>query len=149
MLCSMNHRPGSFLMAFDISPNRGNGQQRPAPTQSFNGVAEMRIALARKARAESVAALNQILADTMTLRDLYKKHHWQASGPTFYELHLLFDKHHDEQEELVDAIAERIQSLGGVSIAMAADVAQTTLIPPPPKGPEEPPVQISRPLHAH
>jgi len=64
----------------------------------------------------------------MTLRDLYKKHHWQVSGPTFYQLHLLFDKHFNEQSELVDAIAERIQLLGGVSIAMAHDVAEMTLI---------------------
>jgi starvation-inducible DNA-binding protein len=70
--------------------------------------------------------LNQLLADTMTLRDLYKKCHWQVAGPTFYQLHLLFDKHYGEQNELVDGIAERIQLLGGVSIAMAADVAETT-----------------------
>ena len=72
----------------------------------------------------------------MTLRDLYKKHHWQVSGPTFYQLHLLFDKHYADQTTLIDAIAERIQLLGGVSIAMAADVAETTLIPRPPKGRE-------------
>lgn len=90
-----------------------------------------------------------MLADTITLRDLYKKHHWQVAGPTFYQLHLLFDKHADEQSELVDAIAERIQLLGGVSVAMAADIAETTIIPRPPKGREEPPVQISRLLHAH
>ena len=88
-------------------------------------------------------------ADTMTLRDLYKKHHWQVVGPTFYQLHLLFDKHYGEQNELVDAIAERIQVLGGVSVAMAPDVAEMTLIPRPPKGREEVPVQISRLLHAH
>jgi starvation-inducible DNA-binding protein len=96
-----------------------------------------------------VENLNQLLADTSTLRDLYKKHHWQAAGPTFYQLHLLFDKHFDQQSELVDAIAERIQLLGGVSLAMAADVAETTLIPRPPKGREVVPVQISRLLHAH
>src|SRR4030095_231863 len=98
---------------------------------------------------ESVENLNQALADTMTLRDLYKKHHWQVVGPTFYPLHLLFDKHYDEQVELVDLLAERIQMLGGVSIAMAADVAERTLIPRPPKGREEVPIQISRLLHAH
>src|SRR6185369_10753189 len=81
--------------------------------------------------------------------DMYKKHHWQVAGPTFYQLHLLFDKHYDEQNELVDAIAERIQLLGGVSVAMAPDVAETTLIPRPPKGREEAPVQISRLLHGH
>ena len=85
----------------------------------------------------------------MTLRDMYKKHHWQVAGSTFYQLHLLFDKHFGEQVELVDTIAERIQLLGGVSLAMAADVAETTLIPRPPRGREEVPVQISRLLEAH
>jgi starvation-inducible DNA-binding protein len=93
--------------------------------------------------------LNQLLADTITLRDLYKKSHWQVSGATFYQLHLLFDKHYGEQNEIVDTIAERIQLLGGVSIAMAADVAELTRIPRPPKGREEVPVQLSRLLDAH
>jgi starvation-inducible DNA-binding protein len=109
----------------------------------------MPIALAETACKEAVDNLNQLLADTMTLRDLYKKHHWQVSGPTFYQLHLLFDKHYTEQTELIDAIAERIQLLGGISLAMAPDVAETTLIPRPPKGRESVPVQISRLLHAH
>jgi starvation-inducible DNA-binding protein len=109
----------------------------------------MPIALSEKTRRESVTNLNQVLADTMTLRDLYKKHHWQMSGPTFYQLHLLFDKHFGEQSDLVDLIAERIMMLGGISIAMAPDVAEMTLIPRPPKGREEVPVQISRLLHAH
>jgi len=78
----------------------------------------------------------------MTLRDLYKKCHWQVAGPTFYHLHLLFDKHYGEQNELVDAIAERIQLLGGVSLAMAADVAETTRIERPPRGREEVRVQL-------
>jgi len=90
-----------------------------------------------------------VLADTMVLRDLYKKHHWQVAGATFYQLHLLYDKHAGEQDELIDTIAERIQLLGGVSLAMAADVAERTLIPRPPKGREEVPVQLSRLLHAH
>src|SRR5271170_6183240 len=100
-------------------------------------------------RLEMTEQLNQLLADTITLRDLYKKSHWQVSGATFYQLHLLFDKHHEEQSELVDTIAERIQLLGGISIAMAADVAETTRIPRPPKGREEVPVQLSRLLDAH
>jgi starvation-inducible DNA-binding protein len=117
--------------------------------QPFGHLVRMPIALSEVACKESVANLNQLLADTITLRDLYKKHHWQVAGPTFYQLHLLFDKHAGEQSELVDAIAERIQLLGGVSVAMAHDVAETTLVPRPPKGREEVPVQISRLLHAH
>lgn len=123
--------------------------QQAHEIQPFGHLVRMPIALSENACKESVENLNQLLADTMTLRDLYKKHHWQVAGPTFYQLHLLFDKHYEQQSELVDAIAERIQMLGGVSLAMAADVAETTIIPRPPKGREEVPVQISRLLHAH
>ena len=100
-------------------------------------------------RLEMTEQLNQLLADTMTLRDLYKKSHWQVAGPTFYQLHLLFDKHYGEQNEIVDTIAERIQTLGGLSLAMAHDVAETTQIQRPPRGREEVPVQLSRLLDAH
>jgi len=117
--------------------------------QPFGHLVKMPIALSETACREAVENLNQVLADTMTLRDLYKKHHWQVAGPTFYQLHLLFDKHAGEQNELVDTIAERIQLLGGVGVATAHDVAETTLVPRPPKGREEVPVQISRLLHAH
>jgi starvation-inducible DNA-binding protein len=117
--------------------------------QPFGHLVKLPIALAESACQQSVDNLNQLLADTMTLRDLYKKHHWQVLGHTFYQLHLLFDKHYEEQSKLVDQVAERIQLLGGVSIAMAADVAETTIIPRPPKGREAVPVQISRLLHAH
>lgn len=123
--------------------------QRAPEIQAFATIAKLPIALSEKVCQASVDRLNQILADTMTLRDLYKKHHWQVSGKTFYQLHLLFDKHFDEQVELVDQIAERIQTLGGLSYAMAADVAENTNVPRPPKGREEVPVQISRLLMAH
>lgn len=117
--------------------------------QAYSTVNHMPIALDEHARRESVTNLNQLLADTITLRDLYKKHHWQVSGPTFYQLHLLFDKHFTEQSDLVDSLAERIMTLGGVSLAMSDDVAETTLIPRPPKGREKVRVQISRLIHAH
>jgi starvation-inducible DNA-binding protein len=123
--------------------------QQAHEIQPFGHLVRMPIALSEVACKESVDNLNQLLADEITLRDLYKKHHWQVAGPTFMQLHLLFDKHAAEQTELVDALAERIQTLGGVCIAMAHDVAETTLIPRPPKGREEAPVQMSRLLHAH
>ena len=120
-----------------------------AEIQPFGTTVRYPIALDEKVRAESISMLNQLLADTMTLRDLYKKHHWQVSGATFHQLHLLLDKHYQEHLTLVDAIAERIQMLGGISIAMAADVAEMTVIPRPPRGREEVPVQLSRLLAAH
>ena len=123
--------------------------QQAHEIQPFGHLVRMPIALSENVCRESVDNLNQLLADTTALRDLYKKHHWQVAGPTFYQLHLLFDKHYEQQVELVDAIAERIQLLGGVSVAMAHDIAETTLVPRPPKGREEVPVQISRLLHAH
>jgi starvation-inducible DNA-binding protein len=135
--------------------NEGTQRARPIlhqharEIQPYGKIAKLPIALDETACETSVNNLNQVLADTMTLRDMYKKHHWQVAGVTFYQLHLLFDKHHGEQGELVDKIAERIQLLGGVSIAMAADVAETTIIPRPPRGREEVPVQISRLLEAH
>jgi len=124
--------------------------QRAAEIQSYGTVNHaLPLELEEPVRLEMTEHLNQLLADTMSLRDLYKKSHWQVAGPTFYQLHLLYDKHHGEQDELVDSIAERIQLLGGVSIAMAADVAETTQIERPPRGREEVPVQLSRLLDAH
>src|ERR1035437_6067174 len=124
--------------------------QKSPEIQPYGTVSHMLpLELEEPIRLEMTEQLNQIAADTMTLRDLYKKSHWQVAGPTFYQLHLLFDKHYGEQADLVDAIAERIQLLGGISIAMAPDVAETTRIERPPRGREEVPVQLSRLLDAH
>src|SRR6266853_1060663 len=124
--------------------------QKARELQAFGTVTNtMPLQLEEPVRLEMTEQLNQLLADTITLRDLYKKSHWQVSGATFYQLHLLFDKHYEEQSELVDTIAERIQLLGGISLAMAADVAEATRIERPPKGREEVPVQLSRLLDAH
>jgi starvation-inducible DNA-binding protein len=123
--------------------------QRGREIQPFGTLARYPLTLSDTARQASVEALNQILCDTMVLRDMYKKHHWQVSGPTFYSLHLMFDKHYEEQIELVDQLAERVQSLGGIAIAMAHDVAEMTKLERPPRGRESVPVQISRLLEAH
>ena len=124
--------------------------QRAREIQPYGTVSHaLPLDLEEPIRVQITNELNQLLADTMTLRDLYKKCHWQVAGPTFYQLHLLFDKHYGEQNEIVDAIAERIQLLGGVSLAMAADVAETTRIERPPRGREEVPVQLSRLIDAH
>src|SRR5215470_9774792 len=124
--------------------------QRADEIQPYGTVTHaLPLELEEPVRLEMTEQLNQLLADTITLRDLYKKSHWQVAGPTFYQLHLLYDKHYEEQSELVDQIAERIQLLGGVSLAMAPDIAETTKIERPPRGREEVPVQISRLMDAH
>jgi starvation-inducible DNA-binding protein len=127
-----------------------NWRQHAKSIQKYGTVVkDLPIGLDASARQEIVGRLNLLLADTITLRDLYKKSHWQVGGPTFYQLHLLFDKHAGEQSELIDEIAERVQILGGVSIAMAHDVAANTRIDRVPIDREEVPVQISRLLEAH
>lgn len=123
--------------------------QRGQILQEYGTVIHLPIGLEADVCLKSVNNLNQVLADTITLRDMYKKHHWQVVGHTFYQLHLLFDKHYEEQTALVDTIAERIQRLGGITLAMAADIAEETNIERPPRGREEAPVQISRLLEAH
>lgn len=116
--------------------------------QRFGDLKPVKIALAEKARQASVTDLNRVLADTIVLRDLYKKHHWQVSGATFRELHLLFDEHQGQQDKLIDKIAERIMMLGGVSIAMGADAAEGSEIPRP-RDREEPAAQLERLMLAH
>ena len=141
-----------------FTPAKGQAEQkkaRPVPTkkaepiQEYGRIIALPNGLAEKVCRASVDALNQVLADTMMLRDLYKKHHWQTSGPTFYQLHLLFDKHYNEQSALVDQVAERIQLLGGISIAMAADVAEMSRLARPPRGREDVPAQLARLLDGH
>jgi starvation-inducible DNA-binding protein len=121
----------------------------PTEIQQYGTVVPRPISLDNKVRLTNSERVNQILADTITLRDMYKKHHWQVAGTTFYQLHLLFDKHYGEQAELVDALAERVQTLGGVAIAMAHDVAETTRINRPPRGRENSTVQLFRLIEAH
>ena len=123
--------------------------QRSTVTQAFGTLTRYPLGLSEQARVASVEALNQLLADSVCIRDMYNKHHWQVSGPTFYALHLLFDKHAERQTEIVDSLAERIQILGGVALCMASDVAQTTHLEMPARGREEVPVQLSRLLEAH
>ncbi len=123
--------------------------QRGRIIQTPDTVRNMPLGLAAKVRLQNATALNQLLVDTITLYNMYKKHHWQVAGHTFYQLHLLFDKHAAEQLELVDLLAERVQLLGGVAIGMPADVAERTKIERAPLGVEEVPVMIDRLLEAH
>ena len=135
------------------SGGRTSAQPRMGQTgpelQRFGTLRQLPIALSAEARAESCQLLNEILADSMVLVALYKKSHWNASGATFYQLHLLFDKHYEEQVELVDALAERVQMLGGISVGDPRHAAELTSIPRPPDGAEEVPVVLSRLLDAH
>ena len=142
------------------TPSRTNGHSRrrsPQPKldleapelQKFGTLRTLPIGLPDKARASSCTLLNEILADSMVLYSMYKKHHWLVAGPTFYQLHLLFDKHAEEQNEIIDVLAERVQSLGGIAVGDPRHAAELTTIPRPPDGAEEVAVMIDRTLEAH
>ncbi len=131
-----------------LSPQPHLGQHGKE-VQPFGTLRLVPIALSAEARTESVQLLNGLLADTTILYALYKKHHWLVSGPTFYQLHLLFDKHAGEQLEFVDLLAERVQSLGGIAVGDPRHAAELTRIERPPNGAEETPVMLSRLLEAH
>jgi starvation-inducible DNA-binding protein len=120
-----------------------------AEVQRFGTTRLLPIALAKDARSDSCRLLNEILADSMVLYAMYKKHHWLVGGPTFYQLHLLFDKHAEEQTEVIDLIAERVQSLGGISVGDPRHAAELTTIDRPPNGAEDVPAMIHRLLNAH
>jgi len=139
---------GSNRRASRSSPEPRLGQRAPE-LQAYGKLRLLPIALSAAARSESCRRLNEILADTTILYALYKKAHWNVAGPTFYQLHLLFDKHAEEQLELVDAIAERVQMLGGISVGDPRHAAELTTIPRPPDGSEEVPVTLGRLLDAH
>jgi len=123
--------------------------QQGREVQRFGTLRLLPVALSAEARTESTQLLNRILADTTILYALYKKHHWVVAGPTFYQLHLLFDKHAREQLELIDLLAERVQTLGGIAVGDPRHAAELTWIPRPPDGAEEVPVMIGRLLAAH
>jgi starvation-inducible DNA-binding protein len=131
-----------------VSPQPKLGQRAPE-LQAFGKLRLLPIALSSDARTESCQLLNVILADTTILYALYKKSHWNVAGPTFYQLHLLFDKHAEEQLELVDQLAERVQMLGGISVGDPRHAAELTSIERPPDGAEEVPVVLDRLLEAH
>ncbi len=135
------------------SSSRVSPEPKLAPlgveVQRFGTTRLLPIALSKAARAESCRLLNEILADSMILYALYKKHHWLVAGPTFYQLHLLFDKHAEEQTELIDLLAERVQSLGGIAVGDPRHAAELTTIDRPPDGAEDVPAMIHRTLDAH
>ena len=122
---------------------------RGSEIQRFGTLRHLPIGLPDAAKSKSCELLNGILADSMILYSLYKKHHWLVAGPTFYQLHLLFDKHAEEQTELIDLLAERVQSLGGIAVGDPRHAAELTTIPRPPDGAEDVTVMIDRTLHAH
>ena len=130
--CHPRSRPHGATERRRAASSRLSPEPKLAPLgveiQRFGTLRLLPIALPAEARTESCRLLNEILADSMILYALYKKHHWLVAGPTFYQLHLLFDKHAEEQIELIDLLAERVQSLGGIAVGDPRHAAELTTI---------------------
>ena len=156
-MATTTRRPRASTNGSTNGNGRGHGRRSAQPRlgqtgpelQRFGTLRQLPIALSADARAQSCRLLNVILSDSMVLAALYKKAHWNALGPTFYQLHLLFDKHYEEQVEIVDELAERVQMLGGISVGDPRHAAELTTIPRPPDGSEDVPVTLDRLLDAH
>lgn len=118
--------------------------QHGLEVQAYGTVRQFPLGLSAEARGYSCQRVNRILADSQILYALYKKHHWLMRGPTFYALHLLLDKHAAEQLVIIDSLAERVQSLGGVAVGDPRHVAEITRIPRAPDGVEAVPAMLSR-----
>jgi starvation-inducible DNA-binding protein len=145
----MGTKPTTQVAARQAALSQPWLHQRGIEIQAFDTVRDFPVGLARDTRLHSCKRLNQLIADTQILYALYKKHHWLMRGATFYQLHLLLDKHADEQNELIDKIAERVQTLGGIAVGDPRHVAELTKIPRAPNGCEEVPAMLSRLLEAH
>ena len=130
----------------EANPKLAHGDHE---VQRFGSLRKLPLGLDDASRRQSCKLLNEILADSTILYSLYKKHHWLVSGPTFYQLHLLFDKHAAEQLVLLDSLAERVQMLGGIAVSDPRHVAELTNIVRPPNGAEEVPAMLSRLVEAH
>ncbi len=146
----MSTRPQAGNKTSNAAPEaQPNLKQKSYLLQQYGQQHFVPLGLPEEAVKQSIGVLNQLLADSITMYNLYKKHHWQVTGPTFYQLHLLLDKHAGEVLATIDLIAERVQSLGGVAIAMPSDVAETTKIERPPTGEEDIPAMLARTTNAH
>lgn len=76
----------------------------------------------------SISILSSILANEMTLYIKIRKFHWNVSGPSFMELHKLFEGQYTQLEQSIDEVAERISKLGGNTIGTMKEFSDLTII---------------------
>lgn len=74
------------------------------------------IGTADKGRKGSVQILNRVLSDEYVLYTKTRNYHWNVTGPDFAELHKFFESQYEVLNEIIDEVAERARSVGGVSL---------------------------------
>lgn len=85
--------------------------------------------LPQDARTKLVELLNTRLAEAIDFQTQSKQAHWNVKGPSFYSLHLLFDKISEAAEDAVDDLAERAVELGGTALGTVEIVASKSKLP--------------------
>jgi starvation-inducible DNA-binding protein len=80
-------------------------------------------------RSECISLLQDRLADAIDVMLQSKQAHWNVKGINFIALHKLFDRVHDDLEDGVDLIAERIVQLGGVAEGTSDAVFERSSMP--------------------
>ena len=86
---------------------------------------QTRLGLSENARKISIATLQTVLTDALSLRLAVKQAHWTVRGPHFQQLHELFDSFVAPLDAEIDETAERIATLGGVPDGRAEAVAKS------------------------
>ena len=86
--------------------------------------------LSEKVRIESVALLNNSLANLSDLYSQIKNAHWNVKGMEFYSLHTMFDLIAQDIEKQIDIVAERVTALGGTALGTVQDVVKNTNLNP-------------------
>ncbi|NER24933.1 MAG: DNA starvation/stationary phase protection protein [Symploca sp. SIO1B1] len=99
-------------------------------------IAPVNIGIEEKDRQEIVDGLSRLLADTYTLYLKTHSFHWNVTGPMFNSLHLMFEQQYNELALAVDAVAERIRTLGYPAPGSYSEYAKLTSIAETPGVPE-------------
>lgn len=78
--------------------------------------------LSEKGRQEITESINPLVADAFALYVKAKNFHWHLSGSHFRDYHLLFDEQADQIFAMIDALAERVRKLGGLTIHSIGEI---------------------------
>ena len=98
--------------------------QTQAPIRAFDQVGDNPVSLDKSVTMPICEGLNIAMASFQAMYLQYQKHHWVVEGSEFYALHEFFNESHEEVEEHVHELGERLNGLGGVPAASFSKLAE-------------------------
>src|SRR3546814_15646106 len=84
--------------------------------------------ISQKYRTAISEGLSRVLADNYTLYLKTHNYHWNVTGPSFPQLHTMFEEQYRELWAATDTIAERMRALGAVAPGTYAQLSKLTSI---------------------